>query len=340
MPTARPLPHLLSSPLIRRAAGSWLLAVWFAVLSAGSLLQLGPNAAGVDAKIYYRASAAWLAGENPWNASAGFDGNIYHYAGFPTTTIAFAPFTFFPEDGFVAMWLALTWIAAILVIRHLGLPWWWLLFPPLTEALLSGNPSIVLLALLLLSNTLGRAIAPLLKLYAAVPLIAQGRVRPLAITAIAGVAMIVIAPQLWLDFVRLAPVITSRLLAESAGGYSAAPWPLLWLLAAAALAALALIDIRAAGWLAVPALWPAAEFHYATLALPVMTPWLGYLLALPIRGLPAVAVIAYCVVRIWRRRQSGAGFEIDSLPLVVSIRAWLASTRAPRRSHPDSRPID
>ena len=49
-------------------------------------------------------------------------------------------------------------------------------------------------------------------------------------------------------------------------------------------------DRKAAGWLAVPALWPSSEFHYATLAQPVMTPILAVLLAVPDKGLAPVAI--------------------------------------------------
>ena len=56
-------------------------------------------------------------------------------------------------------------------------------------------------------------------------------------------------------------------------------------------------DRRAAAWLAVPAVWPASEFHYSTLALPVMTPILAVLLAPNIQRLPPVAIL---VDGIWR----------------------------------------
>jgi hypothetical protein len=70
---------------------------------------------------------------------------------------------------------------------------------------------------------------------------------------------------------------------------------------AAALGALALIDRRAAGWLAVPALWPAAEYFYATFALPLRSPWLAALLAVPATQASAFVpwtIVAYAVVRL------------------------------------------
>ena len=59
------------------------------------------------------------------------------------------------------------------------------------------------------------------------------------------------------------------------GCFSAARDPRLFVVTEVAVGALALIDLRAAGWLAVPALWPAAQFFYATFALPLRSPWLA-----------------------------------------------------------------
>lgn len=38
---------------------------------------------GFDARIYYRGSAAWLAGGNPWTTGALLDGHLFSYAGLP-----------------------------------------------------------------------------------------------------------------------------------------------------------------------------------------------------------------------------------------------------------------
>lgn len=311
---------LRSSPSLlwlRRTAETMLLPVWFGLLSAGNLLLLGPHALGVDARIYVRGAVAWLAGGNPWNASAGFDGNVYHYAAFPSTTVLFAPATLVPEDWFVAGWLLLGLGAAVWIVRvRLRMPWWWILFPPLTEGVYSGNPGIVLLAMLLSGNTVVQSFTPPLKLYAGVPLAAQLRMRALLGATIIGAATVFIAPQLWLTFLQDLPAITSRLLAESAGGYAANNWPAVFAATVIAIAVLAVIDREAAGWLAVPALWPASEFHYAALALPMMTPWLGALLALQIRGLPSVAILLYVGVRLVQRRaarRSSGGAAVDGV---------------------------
>ena len=91
--------------------------------------------------------------------------------------------------------------------------------------------------------------------------------------------------------------ISARLAKESALGYSAFYFPGLLIPVVVVLVLLWLKDRRAAAWLAVPAVWPASEFHYSTLALPVMTPILAVLLAPNIQRLPPVAIL---VDGIWR----------------------------------------
>ena len=291
-------------------ARRWLLPIWFAVLSAGTLFLLGLDAIGVDARIYFRGSQAWLQGRDPWETFASYTvpygTNYYHYAGLPSTTVLLAPGALLPEGVFVVIWLALTAASAVYVVRRCGLPAWWLLFPPLAEGMWSGNPGIVLLAMLLSGRTILEGLAPILKVYAAGPLALLARGRSFALALGLGLATIIIAPALWWSYLQGLPRISDRLLAESAGGYGANQNPLLFVVTAVAVAALFLIDRRAAAFLAVPALWPVSEFHYSIFAMPVATPFLGALLAIPIRGLPAVAICLYVTVRFAARRAAAS----------------------------------
>jgi len=85
---------------------------------------------------------------------------------------------------------------------------------------------------------------------------------------------------------------------------------------AVALLILAVRDRRAAGWLAVPAAWPSSQFHYSTMALPVMSPLLAVLLAVPVARLAPVAIILEVgrrVVEPWAAR------------FLITARRWLAS---------------
>lgn len=67
-----------------------------------------------------------------------------------------------------------------------------------------------------------------------------------------------------------------------------------WLMLPTVVALLA-VWRRGAAWLAVPAVWPFTQLHYASLALPVAArnPLVAFLLCFPVAFLPAVATIAY-----------------------------------------------
>ncbi len=300
------------------AERSWLLLlVWFAILGPGYLLVLGTDAIGVDARIYYRGAAAWLAGANPWDAVASYavsyGTNYYHFAGLPTTVVLFAPVTLVPEAVFVAAWVALSAAAAVLIVRSLRLPAWWLLFPPLLEGVWSGNPGIVLTSLVLASHPLLGAVGSLLKIYALVPLALLGRSRAVAASLLLVAATGFIAPDLWISYAAQFPQISARLLSESAGGYSLLREPLLVPLGAGLLALLATYDRRTVAWLAVPALWPSSELHYAVLAVPAASPLLAALIAVPARGILPFAVIAFISLRIARIRWERAGRPVPRL---------------------------
>jgi len=141
--------------------------------------------------------------------------------------------------------------------------------PPLVAAVWSGNPHIVVVALLL-----GRAafLAPILKIYGAVPLIGERRWSALLLSGALVAVTVVAAPGLWRDYLTQAADVSARLVAQ-AGPMSAYGFPILMALVAFVLALL--FSRRELGWLAVPALWPGTEFIYSSMALPVITPGAG-----------------------------------------------------------------
>jgi hypothetical protein len=293
------------SPFVRRFYSRWFLPSWFLVISASHLQNAAERGwVGVDAHIYYRGSAAWLAGTDPWSASAELMGAAFHYAGLPPTVIAFAPMTLLPESTFVFSWLIIGFLAAVYTVRRLHLSWYWLAFPPMVEGVLTGNPGIVILALLVTANPVANAVAAMLKVYAVLPLIGEARRRSIVAAAIILAATLAMFP-LWVDYISTASVRTVRLMVEADGGYGWAGNSALLLMAAASMLVLARIDRRAAGWLVVPALWPASEFHYSTLALPVIQPILALTLAIPVHGVPALAVTAYVIWRVLAARLEG-----------------------------------
>jgi len=296
---------------------SVLLPVWFAVLGIGHLYLLGTDAIGVDTRIYYRGSAAWLAGEDPWAVVASYTvpygTNYYHYAALPSATVLLSPLALLPEAAAVGLAVVASVAAAVYIVRALGLAWWWLLFPPLLEGVWAGNPGVILLALLVSGRWAALAVAPVVKAYLGVPPFLEGRLRPLVASALLGLGTILVAPDLWRSFLSQAGFVSQRLMSESGGGYGASAYPLLYLLAVPAVLALLAWRRRHGAWLAVPALWPASEFHYSTFLMPIVRPGgaglaLAAALAVPVRGLPVVAIVGYAVVVAWphlRRLTSG-----------------------------------
>lgn len=265
---------------------------------------------GVDAQIYYRGSAAWLAGESPWSAVVYSLGQPAHYSALPTTVVLLAPATSLPEPAFVPLFLVASAIAAWYVIRKLGLPWYYLAFPPLFQGVQTGNPNVVLLALLLTGVPFLEALAPILKVYAAIPIVGRLRLRSAAWAA-AFVVLTLPAMLLWVEYFATFMARSGRLLEEASGGWSAPlAGPVETVVTAIAVGLLWARDREAGSWLAVPALWPASQLHYAALAMPLLKDrwWLAAFLAVPIPGLPALApflVLGEMAVRS-RRAATGA----------------------------------
>jgi hypothetical protein len=276
-----------------RRVGNVLLFAWFAWQTYARIsffLRLN-FPWGIDATIYYRGVVAWLHGADPWAAAVTVNGYDYHYAGSPVTTVLMAPASLLGEQAFTWGWLALSLAATVWTLRRLHFPLWWLLFPPIAEALFSGNPQLVVLALLVANTPVASALATGLKVYAFIPLLGETRWRQIGIAVLFNAATILVAPNLWLDYLRELGAISSRLERESLQGLSAFYFPMLLAICIVALLLLALRDRRAAGWLTVPAIWPASQFHYSTMALPVMSPFLAVVLAYPYLRLPPVAIV-------------------------------------------------
>jgi hypothetical protein len=235
---------------------------------------------------------AWLAGGDPWSVSVG----EFHFAGLPPTVVAFAPFTLLPVDTAVILWLVLSAGAAVFVVRHLRLPWYWLLFPPLLQGVTVANPHVLILALLLAGHPAMEGLAAALKGYALVPVAIRLRWRGVVATGTLGLVLVAIFPGLWLVYVRDFPTISAQLAHDAAGGFSAT-WlgEVLVIPALAALSALWFVDRDAAGWLAVPALWPASQYLYASFVMPIRSAALAAALAIPTRGWTPLVITAYAL---------------------------------------------
>lgn len=289
-------PLVLPVPVIARFLRSVTIAI-FALLTVHQVVHFVWGGFGSDATLYYRAGAAWVAGGDPWDAFGTFAGNTFHFYAAPTAAIAIAPFTMIPESVFVPLWIALQAASAVFVVRRLHLPFWWVLFPPIITGVLAGNPSLSVLALLVATHPMANALAVMFKAYAGTPLLGERRWRAVMLTIGLGIASVAIAPGLWWTFITDGANRTQRLMAEAEGGFSGFRDPLLFVLGILAIVAIARLDLRRAGWLLPIAVWPASQFHWSTLAMPVMTPVMAIGLAFPVQGLPVV-VIALEAIRL------------------------------------------
>ena len=215
-----------------------------------------------------------------------------------------APFALLPEPVGLAVLFVLSLAASVWTLRRLGLPWWWITWPPLVDNLWNGNPQLFLVPLLISGAAW---FAPIVKVYAIVPLIIQLRLRAVLISV---AIILVTAPflpwDLWIG--RLSE--TSTLLSEqSQGGMSAWFFPVLVPFAAIALIAM---GRQRASWWFIPALWPSTQWYYSLMAMPALTPLTAAILAAPVQGGPAVAAIV-AALEIWwrarRRRRTGSGHQ-------------------------------
>jgi hypothetical protein len=302
----------------------FLVYGWGAI--EGNLAQGHQETLGIDGRLYYRAAQAWLTGGDPWTVytkSNEWPSGCcirFMFTGPPPTVMVFAPLTIIPEAIFVPTWMALTVAAAFYTLHRLKLPAWWILFPPLIQGVAVGNPQVVCLAVLLSGSDYLRALAVPLKAYAVFPLVGERRWRALAMLAAATVVAVVLAWPLWSQYIGHYATMQDWLVGTTYGGFSAMRDPTLFVVTFAAVGALALIDFRAAGWLAVPALWPASQFFYSSYALPLRSTALAVLLCLGADKFDAVIPMAICVYSfarlaqvIWRSNEPNAPTQLRHL---------------------------
>ncbi len=275
------------------------LPAWFAVLDLFWITN--PDALAIDARHYQRAASAWLAGGNPWAVTE----HGVPYAAGPHTLLFYAPTSLLPLELSTILWMVAGIVASAWLVRRLGLPAWWLLFPPLTHAMWNGNPQTIALALLVAGGPVFGALAAGLKLYAGIPLI--GRWRDLAFAIIALAVTLPLLPiQLYLD---QGLGVSSHL----ATAWNGSAWRVPVLIPVV-LAALWVLRREGAEWYAVPALFPATQFYYVGMALPAIRGRrpLAAVLSLPIvLGVPIVVIVLAQRILLERR---GVGF----------LRAWHA----------------
>jgi hypothetical protein len=261
------------------------LLLTFVIVTAERLLgAYRLDTFAIDLRIYRAAADAALHGGDPWSAGVGG----LTFAAPPPTLLPYLPAALLPEGLAIAAYGAVSVAAAVVALRAVGLPMWWLLFPPIVDSLIVLNPDVIVIALLLAVPRLA-GLAVVIKIYGAVPLALTGRWRALA----AGIGLCLLSIPWWPAFFAALPTIQGALAAQSFGGMSA--WGT-WLIIPTVLALIALWR-RGAEWLTVPALWPYTQLHYSALALPVAakSAMVAFLLCFPVAFLPAVATIYYAL---------------------------------------------
>ena len=268
------------------------LGVWFAIMSwiwlAGTVFRPG-GGFPIDDQ-YLQAARRLVEGVDPW--ATEYPG---WFAAPPISLLPMIPFAYMPFGRWVILILSVA--AAVATIRRLGLPWYWLLFPPLVVAMFSGETWILFLLVVRWGW-----LAVLVKIYAAVPLVILGRWRELVPAAI---IVLVTAPFLhWDSYIAQYPAIT-RHLADQAANLSA---PLY--LVPIAIVALILMGRARAAWMAVPALWPSTQWYYNAIALPALSPLAAALMAVP----SSWCVVGACVVLAIQARLRSPGASKGGWP--------------------------
>jgi hypothetical protein len=202
--------------------------------------------------------------------------------------LPFVPFTALPLDVTRLVWVAGSAILAVMVIRRLHLPGYWIAFPPIAQVIHLGHPEVLLLALIVLGGPLG-GLAPLVKPYFGPALLAERRWRAIALGIAAFVLTFPVLP--WFAFIERLPGITATLARQSIGD-STFGQPI-WMLVA--IVALVSLGLRRGLWLAMPLLWPSAQPFYKVACVPAISPLLAVFWAIPIPGFSLAGLIVLAI---------------------------------------------
>jgi hypothetical protein len=235
-----------------------------------SLFLLLPQDTGVDARLYADASRIWLDGGDPWLTRTTVDG--LYFASTPPTLLLFAPFAHIDPWLTTVIWMTGLSLLAALALREMHLPAWWLAFPPLSDAIIQGNPDALVFAMLILGGGRLAWLAVFGKMYAVIPALSYGR-RAMAPIAVALALTLPILP--WGQYLADLPQIVANLDVQAT---HSSTWGTPFVFIAAP--ALLLLGRRSL-WLAVPAIWPSAQPHYGASSIPGLSPVIALFWAFP-----------------------------------------------------------
>jgi hypothetical protein len=267
------------------------LPVWFLIISVDRVITLVMQGRfGLDLRLYRAAAIVALDGGNPWSA---FPGGGF-FAAPPPTLLFYLPTAFVSLPVATAAAMIVGIGSALWIVRRLELPWWWLAFPPLVESIVVGNPDAEVLALVLVAGPVA-GLGAALKVYAAIPLLAQRRWRALAVT----VGVFALSLPLWPDYVASLETVRQALAAQAVTLSAWASWVLV-----PAIVALYALRRHGSEWLVVPAMWPYTQAHYATIAMPALksSRLAAAIMSLAIPLAPVAAVLAFAAQVVIRQR--------------------------------------
>ncbi len=295
-----------------------VLPIVFAVSTGFQVTKyvVTPAWIGFDASLYTAAAREWLGGGDPWSVSAF--GILYGAP--PPTLLVFGPFAFLPDSIAAAIWVIGSFVLASLAIRALGFKWWWIAFWPIVDGCLVGNPDIAVLAALVLVGRRFEFLAPILKVYAIFPMLADRRWRSLSVAGLIIGASVILLP--WESWWKNLPLVSDSIARVADSSSVAGDVPLTLI----AVIALAMLGPRRAGWLVVPVLWPWTQPHYLATSLPVLTPTLAILWSVP--DLPPQVMLGSVIISaIGLRFFPAVGAEHSARPAVEPDRVLQADTR-------------
>lgn len=283
------------SPWVAAIVSRYGLPSWFAIESilGVALVVKDPRYLFFDGRLYLEATRTWLAGGDPWDVQLA--GN--YFAAPPLTLLPFVPVALLPPALGIAVVAIAVCGGALATVRLLHLPWWWLLFPPLVQCVLSANVQALIVPLILVP---GGGLAIVLKIYAGLPLAILGRWRSLLVAF--GVLCVTLPVLPWATYISDLGVISQRLADQSK--YTL-PMGLLVLVSPLILTALVVVGRERAAWLIIPAIWPSQQFYYGTIAMPTKSKIATALIALPIPGNGLLALGTLALVTFRRRDHGG-----------------------------------
>ncbi len=323
--------HPFNSPWVWAWIARWVLPLWFALFSVAHAMNLflAPGAFGLDVRVYHLAAQAWIAGGDPWAVSVwtGLEHPEIRFAGPPPTLIPFVLLSWIPVEYVTLVFVLGSTAIALWVLRRLKLPVYWLLFPPIFEAIWVGNMNIAVIALLLFGGVVASTVATLLKGYALVPLLIRGRYVAAAVAAAVTILTVPILP--WSQFLDDYGSITATLAEQSWGGRTSfLTSPIAWAMGAIALV---LLGRERAAWLAVPLLWPSTQLHYSVLALPVFAT-IPFLALAGTVAEPGVLRAGVVVFAFWERRADIAEVRLRVMQRVQGLAATTSRMDEPDRA--------